>query len=169
MHSEKSGKAKTKSKVTVNKGNTESKTERLETPSKVDGSHRDQLEKDAHGEHIKGNICKNQEGHSESGPLGGEKSQAGTLEVCALDSKQGHPGSGVLESEKTGERYLECSTLESNQSLGGPSEGAGAEESGLGHSNGSQWTDGAQKRTSSDSCLKPKLPQTKRQKPAKES
>ncbi|XP_078378714.1 uncharacterized protein LOC144661756 isoform X2 [Oculina patagonica] len=165
-HSEKSGKAKPKSKVTVNKGNAESKTESLEKPSEVDGSHKDQLEKGANGEDIKGNICKSRERHPDSGPLGGEKSQAGSLEIGELDSEQGHLVGGILESEKTGDGYLERSTLESNKSLGGPSVG-GAEESGLGHSNGSQWTDGAQKRPSNDSCLKPKLPQTKRQKPAK--
>lgn len=108
----------------------------------------------SHVVHVEGNnqaSKQSSEEHLDIGALEIEQIQEGTLD------------SGVLESEKTGEGCLEQSTLESNQSHGRHPED-GAVQSGLGHSNGSQCTEGAQKRPRSDGGHKLKISPTKKQK-----
>ena len=83
--------------------------------------------------------------------------------VLKIQQFQEHLEGGVLENQKTGDRYLTHSKLGSTESRGGILEG-GVEESEQGHSNASQWTEGAQKRPSNNGGLKTKPSPTKKQK-----
>lgn len=89
------------------------------------------------------------------------------LDIGALEIEQiqEHVEGSVLESQKTGDRYLKHITFGSNESNGGclHVEG-GMVESEPGHSNGSQWIEGAQKRPSNDGSHKTKPSPTKKQK-----
>ena len=75
---------------------------------------------------------------------------------------QEHVKGGALESQKSGDRYLTHDMLGGTDSY----EGYLGEvvESAQGHSNGSQWTEGAQKRPSNNGSLKTKPSPTKKQK-----
>lgn len=104
--------------------------------------------------------------HVEGSTQASKQSSEEHLDIGALEIEQIQEGaldSVVLESEKTGDGCLEHSTLESNQSNGRHSKDA-AVQSGLGHSDGSQCTEGAQKRPRSDGGHKPKISPTKKQK-----
>lgn len=72
-----------------------------------------------------------------------------------------HLKGGLLESQKTDDRYL-THKLGSTDSHGGCL--GEVVESEKGYSNGSQWTEGAQKRPSNNSSLKTKPSPTKKQK-----
>ena len=75
---------------------------------------------------------------------------------------QEHLKGGALESQKTGDRYLTHDMLGSTESHGGYL--GEVVENAQGHSNGSQWTEGAQKRPSNNESLKTKPSPTKKQK-----
>lgn len=122
MRTEKSGgKAKLKSKRTVDKGNTETKRGDQETLSMVaSGSQEEHSANGADGGHLKDTTCEDQQVHSVGGPLGCEKEQVGPLKVCSLESGhrlQGHStdhregSNGVLEMPESG-------ALENRQSRG---------------------------------------------------
>lgn len=84
------------------------------------------------------------------------------LDELKIQQIQEHPKVGALESQKTDDRYLTHDMLGSTESYGRYL--GEVVESAQGHSNGSQWTEGAQKRPSSNGSLKTKPSPTKKQK-----
>ena len=103
------------------------------------------------------------EGIPGGGAFEGKQSQEVHTGVLKIQQFQEHLEGGVLENQKTGDRYLTHSKLGSTESRGGILE-VGVEKSEQGHSNGSQWTEGAQKRPSNNGGLKTKPSPTKKQK-----
>ena len=98
-------------------------------------------------------------GHVQSGARDGEEHlDLGELQIQQI---QEHLKGGVLESQKTDDRYLTHKLGSTESHVGCLGE---VMESEQGYSNGSQWTEGAQKRPSNNGSLKTKPSPTKKQK-----
>lgn len=83
--------------------------------------------------------------------------------ILNIQQLQEHLEGGILENQKAGDRCLTHNVLGNNGSHVGILEG-GVVESEQGHSKGSQWTGGAQKRSGNNGGLKTKPSPIKKQK-----